>query len=288
MSTCNSHENCTKCGAKLSATLRNCPTCKKDAGAPNVRESLSESNIKSLTERFNEAQSKSVVNQLTDEFEGLRALIHDKSGVVISVPASLARKLFEDPKTLYVNYERLVGSGSRKPADPKDDKQRCAIGGLIFGSYAKDIVYGALSLTNEGLPTYGDAYCRLWSVTIDDRTSFLEKNSFSFVQDHKLTVKDSVPDGYRACWKRRDLLVLSKLHNKLSSGQDEQDWQSILIQSDGQDRANDDFVEAHIFESFDCYAIEHITPVPNAKLDRADTIDLKLAMSEFKKRTKGM
>ncbi len=284
--TCNSHEICTKCGEKLSVALRNCPTCKFDAGAPNVRESRSVENTAVLQERFEEAQKKSGQKKLTDEFNALRKLICENSGVVLTLPSSVARKLFEDPKTLYVNYEELVGAGARKPAEPANDKQRCAVGGLLFGSYANCIMYGSLSLTHEGLPTYGDAYCRLRSITIDDRTSFLEKNSFDFVEDHKITPKNSIPDGYRSCWENRDLLVLSKLEEKLSSGQAEQDWQSILIQSDGKNRENDDFIEAHIFESFDCYAIEHLTPNPSADLTRNERMDLEIAISEFKKRVK--
>jgi hypothetical protein len=67
----------------------------------------------------------------------------------------------------------------------------------------------------------------------------------------------------------------------LSTGQSEPDWQAILIQADGKDRNNDDFVEAHIFEGFDKNAIESMVEVPDKKLSKGERLDRDLAISEF-------
>ena len=279
-----SQDTCSVCGAPLSATLRHCPTCKADAGAPNVRRCRTDENIKALAARFDDAQARASANRCSKEFSDLEAVVKEKSGVVVSMPAGVARNLFEDPNFLYTNREQLVGANIRKPADSDNDRHRCAVGGLLFGSHAKHIVYGALSLTEEGLPTYGDVHCRLRSVTIDKRTSFLETNSYKFIKDHGIVPWDKLPAGYTACWRQRHILVLAKLADFLLTGQTESDWQAILIQSDGKNRKNDSFVEAHIYEGFDRNAVEEsMVASTDKKLSRAERLDLDIAMHEFKR-----
>jgi len=224
-----SQDTCSVCGAPLSATLRHCPTCKADAGAPNVRRCRTDENLRALAARFDDAQARASAIGCSKEFSDLEAMVKGKSGVVVSMPAGVARNLSEDPNFLYTNREQLVGANARKPAGPDNDRHRCAVGASLFGSYADRIVYGALSLTEEGLPTYGDVHCRLRSVTIDKRTSFLETNSYRFVREHSIILEDKLPSGYTSCWEYRHLLVLAKMADCLSTGQTESDWQAILI-----------------------------------------------------------
>jgi hypothetical protein len=277
----NSGEICSNCGSPLSASLKHCPSCKADAGAPNVRNCRTEENLKALNDRLESSRLRADANSCLNEFNNLESLVKDRSGVVVSMPANMARKLVEDPRFIYENYEKLVGAGVRKPASIKNDRHRCAVGGLLFGNFANQIVYGMLSLTDEGLPTYGDIHCRLRSVTIEKRTSFLEVNSFKFVTDHRIVPGDKLPVGYTACWRQRHCIVLVKLADRLSTGQSESDWQTFLIQTDGQNRGNDDFIEAHIFEGFDINSIDSMTPVLGKKLRREEQLDAKLAISNF-------
>lgn len=277
----NPQDTCSECGAPLSATMRHCPTCRTDAGAPNVRRCRTDENLKALAARFDTARARASANGCSKEFIALEDMVKEKSGVVISMPARLVAKLFEDPNSLYANYEQLVGANIRKPADFDNDRHRCAVGALLFGIYADSIIYGALSLTADGLPTYGTVYCRFRSVAIDKRTSFLETNSYRFVRDHRILAGDKLPVGYTACWKYRHSLVLAKLADHLSAGQNQSDWQALLIQSDGQNRENDDFVEAHIYEGFDRNAIESFVPIPSKKLRRDEKLDLDIAISKL-------
>jgi hypothetical protein len=282
-STLNPKDTCTECGAPLSAAMRHCPTCRADAGAPNVRACRTDENLKALIARYDASRSQASVFGCSKEFSDLEAIVEKKSGVVVSMPAGVARNLFENPNFLYTNYERLVGVNARRPADADNDRQRWAVGGLLFGSYADCIVYGALSLTKDGVGTYGDVHCRLRSVTIKKRTSFLETNSYRFVRDHGINAGGNLPVGYRACWQHRQNLVLAKLSNRLSPGQTESDWQAILIQSDSQNRENDDFVEAHIYEGFDRNAIESLVKVTGKKLSKSEKLDIDLAIHQFER-----
>lgn len=276
-----SQDICSKCSAPLLATLRHCSTCQTDAGAPNVRLCRTEENVKALKARFDNAQVRASAKGCSKEFRVLSDLVEKQSGVVVSMPATIARSLFENPNFLYSNYEKLVGANTRKPASLDNDRHRSAVGGILFGSYADNIIYGALSLTGEGIPTYGDVYCRLRFVAIDKRTSFLETNSYKFVKKHSVTLGDKLPVGYTACWEYRHRLVLAKMADRLSTGQTESDWQKILIQSDGNDRKNDIFIEALIYEGFDKNAIESLQPSSGKKLSRVEQLDLDVAISKF-------
>jgi len=277
----NPKEVCSECDATLSAVRRHCPTCRVDAGAPNVRACRTDENLKALFARYDTSRSQAIAFGCSKEFSDLETLLEKKSGVVVSISAGLARRLLDDPNFIYVNYERLVGADARRPADSDNDRHRCAVGGQLFGSYANRIVYGVLSLTNDGLCTYGDVHCRLRSVTIEKRTSFLEANSYKFVRDHNIVAGDKLPVGYAACWRYRHILALAKLADGLSKGQTESDWQLLLIHSDGQNRENDDFIETHIFEGFDTNAIESMVALTGAKLSREKRMDIDIAISKF-------
>ena len=274
---------CSECGASLSNTMRHCPTCRADAGAPNVRRCRTDENLKALDARFDAAQARAYANGCSKEFYTFLELMERQSGVVVSMPARVARNIISDPREIYTNYETLVGNNIRKASGSNSDQHRCAVAGRLFGSYARDIIYGALSLNEDGLPTYGDVHCRLRSITINKRTSFLETNSYRFVGNHRISFGGSLPLGYMACWNHRHRLVLAKLADSLSIGQGESDWQGILVQSDGKERKNDNYVEAHIYDGFDRNAIESMVASTGKKLSREERLDLDIAMHEFKR-----
>ena len=71
-------DTCPNCGAELSPAARHCVTCKKDAGAPNVRECQSDDNTKALLERFSVARGIAESKDLTDQFDELADLVDNK------------------------------------------------------------------------------------------------------------------------------------------------------------------------------------------------------------------
>ncbi len=253
-----------------------------DVGTPNVRACRTPDNLKALNQRFNAAKRWADKEGYAKEFVALQNLTKEKSGVVIAMPPSIARKLIEDPRSLYSNYEELVGSNSRIPAAMDHDRHRSAVGGILFGSYAKSIRYGVISLTEYGPPTYGPVHCRLRAVAIEKRTSFLESNSYTFCKEHGLAPGDKLPLGFMACWKTRDRLLLSKLGHRLASGQKKSDWQALLVKTDGKNRKDDDFIEALIYGHFDRNAIESMVSLEGAELSRQEKLDMDLALHEFK------
>lgn len=272
-----------ECGTDLPDNDRYCPTCTADIGAPNVRISQKQDNLKAIQRRFNEAKNTARNNNVINQLEELINKWVDKTGVVISMPAPLARSLIQNPSELYKNYEELADENMRQPASLENDRIREIVGSTLFGSYKKRIIYGALSLTHEGLPTYGTIHCRLRSSTIQKRTSFLETNSYKFVEDHNITAKKPIPLGYISSWDDRNILALIKIVNKLSNNQTESELQTLLINSDGKDRNNDEFIEAHIYDNFDSNAIENMIKSNSDGLSREERMDQTLAIVAFKK-----
>jgi hypothetical protein len=198
--------------------------------------------------------------------------------------ASFARDFAGDPRLIYANYDGLVGAGARRAAPLKNDRLRRGVDGIIHGSIAEEIRYGVLSLTNDGLPTYGDVCCRLKSITIRDRVSFLETNSYAFVRTHKVVAGDPIPPGFRSAWENRHKLAAAKLGPHLTRRSGKREWQRLLIRTDGVDRANDEFIEAHIFGGFNLHAIETMEGLMKgrARKDPA-VIDINIALERFLK-----
>ncbi|MEX2411023.1 MAG: hypothetical protein WD607_06555 [Candidatus Paceibacterota bacterium] len=274
---------CTVCNEELVASRRHCPTCQNDAGAPNVRASQKESNKRLLEERFQKSQDFAKENNCIEIFKKFKVAIDNESDVVISMPANVARGIFEDPRNLYANYEKLVGSNVRKPASLIDDQHRYAVSGKLFGSYANSIIYGVLSLTDKGLSTYGQVFCKLRAIAIQKRTSFLEKNSYKFVEEHEIRFGSKLPLGHISDWNDKSKLVLAKLAKYLKKDQNEKDWQDLLLNSDGMNREKDEFVEAHIFDGFDSKAISSIKLNATKNLKREERLDFEIAEANFKK-----
>jgi len=275
-------ERCPRCQSAVSITLRHCPTCSHDLGFPNARECGSREEREALSRRADQARSEADRNGYAETFTALSSALVDKSGVVVAMPAAWARNLLANPNVIFKNYETLVGDGSLKPAEPTQDRRRMAVGALLFGEYAVHIRYGALSLTDEGLPTYGKVHCRLRDIAIRERVSFVEANSFVFVEKHKVTPGKPVPRGYRAVWDNRHELALAKLGSNLKDKPVEKDWQDLLLHSDGRDPERDDFIEAHIFDGFDRAAISAICRVKQ-KQSRHVEIDIEIALELFEK-----
>jgi hypothetical protein len=279
-------DRCPRCSVLLSATDSRCIACGSDIGAPNVRECSSETERKALKQRLQQAEKLVRSEKREQPFNELSDLLKRKSGVVVAMPASLARDFVSDRRKVYANLETLVSVGVRQAPALVNDRHRKAVAGLLFGTYGDKLRYGALSLDNSGLPTYGDVFCRLRDIMISHRTSFLESNSYAFVRQHKISPGTSPPEGYRSVWDNRHLLALVKLANRVTKGQNAADWQDMLCYSDGRDRANDDIVEAHIFDGFNIDAVEEMVGV-KSKCNRNTTIEMRLALELFTKNKSG-
>ena len=103
----------------------------------------------------------------------------------------------------------------------------------------------------------------------------------SFYKERRIELETKFPNGCTSCWQNKHLLVCSKFAELLSSGQTESDWQALLIKSDGINRENDDFIEAHIYEGFDKNAIESMVQNERKKKKKIDDLDFRTSVFLF-------
>lgn len=273
---------CPNCGSETISASRLCPTCKHDLGFPNVRQLNGSAHPEELDRRYKKAKEELTKRGISQELKMAENALHEHSGVVVALPANFARTFFENPRSNYQNYEELVSSGVLSPTDTAKDSHRMAVSGLLFGSFAKKILYGALSLTNQGLATYGEIFCRLKSAAIRTRTTFLENNSYVFVKKHNMSSDSSIPLGYSSTWDDRKKLAIAKLEHRFEKGMCADQFQKVLLETDSADRKNDEFIEAHIYDSFNANAVNSIEIADTSSASDSVKIDVRLAQDAFK------
>lgn len=250
-------ETCPKCGVAASHTLRNCPTCGIDLGCPNVRAAAVPAEVIALSARFTIARESAAKRGLATQFDALVAAVSSASHVVVAMPPLYARNFLTDSRTLYAGYESLLGGESRTPAPFGNDSERFAVSGKLFASYAPHIRYGVLSLDRVGLKNYGLVFVTLRDVAIEQRVSFLHENSYLFLDNLGLTVREEIPHGFRSNWQNRSELAAAKIEPMLNAGSSLPDWACQLVVQ-GATRAEDRCVEAHIFGSFNVDSIQSV------------------------------
>jgi hypothetical protein len=194
--------------------------------------------------------------------------------VIIAVPASAARAFFQDPRSLYQGYETLVGNGMRTPAPQDFDAERHAVSGKLFGHFAKNIRYGALSLNSYSLKNYGPVHIQLKDIAVKNRVSFLFENSYLLFRQLDVRASSPVPSGYRCSWLNKKELVASKLEPDLSSGSGKTEWENILV-NNGKTRDEDRCVEAHIYDSFNVDAVQNVEFTDDGT-NKYDKLDIKI------------
>ncbi len=249
--------NCPICDSSLPEVSDRCQTCQTHVGAPNVRLAARAEEQSALTARFNkaidDAQARGIETVVSDFQRSVQ-----NSVVTVNCDLSFLKDFISRDTTLYANYHQGVRAGTRKAAEEAFDRQRSSVDALMFGSMASEIVFGALSLTCRGLISYGPACMQLREVTIRERASLLEENSYDFVKRHGIRPERCKPYGYISIWSDRDKLAVAKHESSMTTSTTQDDYQGMLLFSDG-DRTRDRFIEVHIHRSFDHKAIEKIS-----------------------------
>lgn len=270
---------CDNCRQPINAAQRLCPSCSFDCGYPNVREANAPDEREALEARYNAESEKVNECGASDTLGKFSKKVEEESCVVVNTPLSTALQFVVSKSSIYMNYEALVGSGSRTPAIPENDRERISLSGRIFGSYSKEIRYGALSLNGLGVESYGEVHFQLRDECIKHRTSFMECNSYKFYERFSNGVE--VNFGHRSIWNNRHQLAIAKVGVVDLCGQPESNWHNLLLHSDGKDRNLDEFIEAHIFGGFNSNAFKDIK-IPSAGLNRDDSLLAKLIEERFR------
>lgn len=242
---------CGKCGETVPVAARDCLVCGTHHGFPNVKVARAEG--EELEARYSAAREGARQRGCVAQLNELEVAMNG-SHAVVNVDSDFLYRLLTSEQTLYASYAKQTAAGTRASARLEQDQQRTAVEGLLFGSWGKDLCYAALALDGCGLASYGDASIELRDAAIEDRASALEDNSYQFVQRHRLVPGDPLPLGYRATWQTRARLAVAKLASRLEATTTPGEHPSLLLTA-GEQRSDDQFVEIHVFGSFNREAI---------------------------------
>lgn len=259
---------CGHCGSELSDILDRCTTCGADVGTPNVRQAQEPAERAALGARYDSAVAAAVGRGAEPAVRAFELAI-TRTSAVLNCDLDFLREFVSGPSNLYSNYHRGILAETRKAAINDWDRQRASVDSLMFGSYAKEIRFAALTFSDTGLSSYGPYSITLRDVAVARRSSVLDENSYSFVKRHNVVADKPIPKGFRSTWQDRALLAVAKLGDAISSSTTSTEYQNILL-SDTGDRAQDRFMEVHIFGTFDREAVECVCgPKPNRPIEVA-------------------
>lgn len=149
-------------------------------GFPNVREVGCREELDELDRRHRKALDDAAKNNARDRVSAFEAAVASQSWAVINCWPSFLAGFLEDDRALYSSYKLQVDAETRKAASMKDDRQRRGTEGTLFGSYAGDICYAALSLDGVGLASYGSCSTTISGATCEASATLLEENSLYF------------------------------------------------------------------------------------------------------------
>ncbi len=247
-------------------------------GAPNVNEVSAENEINALEERYNNAAEYVIANGSQTALEAFEHCFTSKVQAVINIKfPPLSTWLLSDDA--YKNYYRLTNDGLRDIATPENDRKRNIVDSFLFGYYARDMVFAALSLKNEGLKSYGNCTVLLDENIIIPRVTVIEENSYNFAERHGINLeKVEIPKGYRAIWGNKLKLAVAKLHLQIDINCIEEDFCNLVLFSDG-NKENDEFMEVHIYNELSEYAVKSIN-IP-ATTNRIQLLEIDKIKDKF-------
>ncbi len=237
---------CSNCGLSIPGTI-------------NVRRASLPLEIKALEERYLLAKDHLLKNSLSDKGDELEIAVKKNGKGIINTQFEFLWEWLIRNNFSYESYRRQLINGARMKAKFENDVNRTLADTILFGS-AIDIIYSALSIDEEGIMSYGDITIILKDLSIQKRTSALEKNSFFFIDDISnkgWTWNKPLPAGCMAVWHDVFKLSLSKLFLNLHKDSTYSDLARLILKSSG-NRLTDEFIELYIFGKIIGSAIEKI------------------------------
>jgi hypothetical protein len=245
---------CPTCKYENSLIVQNCVTCSTFLGYPNVNDAQRQEEFDSLRARYHEVSLKITTDAHKNKIKGFEEAIKADARAVVNIDLDYLETFIVTKGNLYSSYGRATAGETRAYAKSEFDKQRKGVEGFVFGSYADNIRYAALSLDKSGLKSYADYSLSLKDIAIAQRATVLEENSFIIVQKHLESLK--IPNGYRATWQNKHLLAVVKCTEEIIK-KNKTTFAKILLKSTG-DRKTDDFIEVHIFGPFNKESVESV------------------------------
>lgn len=266
---------CHNCNSEVNDAARFCPSCEADVGFPNVRLADSPGFKNALENRYIEVSVSAAQEDLSAVLVKVEELVQEESHVVVAVTSLVARSLLVSTQSLFTNYESQVSAGQRQPASSVNDKKRFAVSGAFFGAYADKICYGCLSINGIGLSNYGSVHMRLKDISIKDRVTFIEDNTYK-LHDSGSTPGTSPVSVQMATWASRSKLACIKLFPSIVAFRNAREAINRLVSQGKSGREDDQFIEAHVYGSFNKDSIEKLSFTLLNGLSKPEQLDIKI------------
>jgi hypothetical protein len=239
------------CGADIGFWENCCRVCGEFHSYPNVRKARDER--EALLRLYADAMGQAERSGLRGQAARLEK-IGLKSRVVVNTDLDTIVFLAQDVRKNYAPYLRQVAAGVRKPAQEQHHRDRRVVDSALFPGYEDKIVFGALTGGWLGLRNYGKVAMFLKEAVAQKRVSLLIENSFKVFDKHFKWGRP-FPSGYRAVWDDRSRLIVVKLTERLKANATEDELGGLILRQ-GASREKDEFIEVHIFDTFDLRAVE--------------------------------
>jgi hypothetical protein len=232
---------------------RDCPSCGKHCGYPNLRRANEPGEVLALEQRFAAQEDRATTRDCAQLFAEFVASAGGSQAVMSRID-KVALSLLENENSLWRSFYDQVSSGLRRPEETPIEDQRSLADERLFPKYRNEICFAALSLNGLGPAYYGTCSVTFTEELIAHRASVFEENGLSFVR--KLGF-GPVPSGSRAPWNRRGQLAGAKLGGKITPGLTSSDFEGLLMSQDPEDR-DPEFIEVHVYGALHRSAISRI------------------------------
>jgi hypothetical protein len=193
--------------------------------------------------RYAEAMDKAARESMEHRvmaYEGAVA----SSEVVICRGVQEVLRLCYSPDEIYATFYQRVDAGLHlSGGDPWDTKREQADTALFGDQQKKQIRFGALTLTQQGLPHYGECSLVLREEMIAHRASAFEENAVLLFMRHKKRGRE-MPVGHRAIWEERQKLAVVKIMDQKLP---EHDRYAEWLLRPGKNESRDIFIEIHMW-----------------------------------------
>ncbi len=236
------------CGNKKNLSFKDCPTCKTFWWFPNVEKSNQKEELEALDKNYQRAVIEACKKGHESQLNGFQNALKE-SYVVVNMKEEELLEFLNDDNRQYKSHFMLVKEGIRSPYSLPAEEQRATVEAKLFGHYASEIRYGALTLDGFGLESYGNVAVNLKSKLLQDCTSFFVENSLIFMEKYKIEVLKPLPKGLSSSWGNRAKLSVAKVFNPQKSPPQTGDFAKLLLNSTG-NKNKDEFIEAHIYGGF--------------------------------------
>jgi len=238
---------CNNCHEALDKFESMCPHCGHNTGlSSNV--CRAQDDEENLIARYQEAFKRVEESNQRNLLEHFQERVETHKTVCINMRFSALRNMLM--RGNYINLHDLIKSTAAEGYDTEKYSKRLISDLFIFGTDYLDIVFGALNVGNCGLVSYGEYCVVLKTEDIKNRTSFLENNSFKYVDFTQSTLSINIPEGSRALWCTVPKLCVAKHIKRILAKNHpltEPQIADIVLYSTG-DKQTDDFTEAQVLK----------------------------------------